>query len=53
VMIFLSVSTPFSLTFSESKGASNSSESTRYLWKLFRWWFLSRQQLSFRGLFLS
>jgi hypothetical protein len=37
--------------FSESTGAGSSSESTRHLWKVFRWWFLSRQQ-SFVDYFL-
>jgi len=50
---FQAAPTPFSLTFSESIRAGSSSESTRHLWKLFRWWFLSRQQLSFCWLFLS
>jgi hypothetical protein len=45
--------TPFSLTFSESTGAISSSESTRRLWKLFRWWFPSRQRHCFRWIFLS
>jgi len=42
-----------SLTFSELTGAASASESTRHLWKVFRWWFSSRQRLCFRGLFLS
>jgi len=48
-----SPSTQFSLTFSKSTGAASTSESTRHLWKVFRWWFLSRQRTSFRWLFLS
>jgi hypothetical protein len=43
----------FSLTFSESIQAARASEYTRHIWKVFRWWFLSRQQFSFRWLFLS
>jgi hypothetical protein len=42
VMIFQSAPTPFSLTFSESTWAASSFESTRHLWKVFRWWFSSR-----------
>jgi len=42
-----------SLTISESTGAVCGDESMSHLWKQFRWWFLSLQQLSFRWLFLS
>ena len=53
LMISESAPTPFSLTFSKSKGAASASESTSHLCKVFRWWFLSLQRLSFRWLFLS
>jgi hypothetical protein len=46
-MISKSAPTQFSFTFSESTGAASVDESTRHLWKWFRWWFLSRQRLSF------
>jgi len=39
--------------FSESTGAASASESTRHLWKVFRWWFPSQLRLRFRWLFLS
>jgi hypothetical protein len=52
-MISQSPPTQFSLTFSNSTGVVSTSESTRHLWKVFRWWFLSRQRTSFRWLFLS
>jgi len=42
-----------SLMIFESIGAVYAAESTRHLWKLFHWWFLSQQRLSFRWLFLS
>jgi hypothetical protein len=42
-----------SLTICESTGAVCGDESMPHLWKQFRWWFLSLQQLSFRWLFLS
>ena len=48
-----SAPTQFSLTFSRSTGAASMSISTRHLWKVFKWWFLSRQWTSFRWLFLS
>jgi len=53
LMISQSAPTQFSLTFSESTGAASTSESTRLLWKVFRWWFLSWQRTSFHWLFLS
>ena len=53
VDIFDSVATQFSLTTSESTVALCADESTRYLWKRFRWRFVSRKQLSFPWLFLS
>jgi len=53
LMISQSAPTQFSLTFSESTGAASTSESTPYLSKVFRWWFLSRQRLNFRWLFVS
>jgi hypothetical protein len=37
-----------SLTISESTGVVCDGESMPHLWKQFRWWFLSLQQLSFR-----
>ena len=43
----------FSLTVSKSSPAGSADESMRHLWKVFRWWFLSRQRLSFCWLFLS
>jgi hypothetical protein len=48
-----SAPTLFLLTISESTGAVRASESTCHLWKLFRSWFLSLQQLGFRWLFFS
>ena len=48
-----SASTQFSWTFSEWTGAASTFDSTPYLWKVFRWWFLSRQRLTFRWLFVS
>jgi len=53
LLISESAPTPFLLLFSKSKGAASASESTCHLWKLFRWWFLSLQRLSFRWLFVS
>jgi hypothetical protein len=43
----------FSLTVSKSTGVGRANESTRHIWKLFRWWFPSRHRLSFRWPFLS
>jgi hypothetical protein len=48
----LMVSTKFLLAISESIGTLCADESTRQLWKHCRWWFLSRQLLSFRWWFL-
>ena len=53
LMIFELVATQFSLTISESIGDVCANESKRQPWKQFHWWFLSRQQLSFRWRFLS
>jgi hypothetical protein len=55
VSMMISKLTPsqFSLTFSESTGAAGAHESMCHLWKVFRWWFLSRQRLSFCWLFIS
>jgi len=50
-MIFQSAPSLFSLTFSESTGAVSSSESTRHLLKVFRWWFPHRHRLHFRWCF--
>jgi len=52
-MISESAPTLFSLTKSESTGAMWADEFTCHLWRRFRWWFLSRQRLSFPWLFLS
>jgi hypothetical protein len=51
-MISQSAPTPFSLTFSESTGAASAFELSRHLWKVFLWWFLSRQRLSWCWLVL-
>jgi hypothetical protein len=51
-MISEATTTQFSLTISDSTGVVCSHESRRHMWKLFLWWFLSRQRLSFRWLFL-
>jgi len=45
VMISESTATLFSLTISESIGTMVADKSTRHLWKLFRWLFLSQQGL--------
>jgi hypothetical protein len=47
------VPTPFSFTFSKSIGVASASKSTRHLWNLVRWWFMTLQRLSFCWLFLS
>jgi hypothetical protein len=52
-MISQSPPIQFLLPFSESTGAATTSESMRLLWTVFRWWFLSRQRLTFRWLFVS
>ena len=48
-----SAATQFSLAISESTRTLCTDESTRKLWKQCRWWFLSRQLLSFRWWFPS
>jgi len=53
VMISESAAAQFLLTISESKGAVCSHESRRHLWKVFRWWFLSRHRLHFCWPYLS
>jgi hypothetical protein len=53
VMIYVFITTSFSLTISESTGVVCDDESKRHLWMFFRWWFLSRQWLNFCWLFLS
>jgi len=45
LMFLESAKTQFSLTISESLGAFYADESTRHLWKQFRWLFLSQQGL--------
>jgi hypothetical protein len=52
-MISESTANQFLFIISESGGAGRADESTRHLWKLFRWQFPNRQRLSFRWLFLS
>jgi hypothetical protein len=53
LMISESAPTLFLLNFSKSTGATSASEYTHHLCKVFRWWFLSRQRLSFHWLFLT
>jgi len=55
VSVITSQSAPtlFSFTFSESTRAGSYFETTRPLWKVFRWWFRSQQRCNFCWLFLS
>jgi hypothetical protein len=53
LIIFESAAPQFALTNSESTGVVAADKSTRHLRKRFRWWFSSRQWLSFRWLILS
>jgi hypothetical protein len=52
-MVSESATTHLSLEISESKGTLCPNESTHQTWKHCRWWFLSRQLLSFRWCFPS
>jgi hypothetical protein len=53
VMISESIAIQFSLNICEWTGVVSTEESIHQLWKKFRWWFMSRQRLSFPWLFLS
>jgi len=53
LMISESAATEFSVTISNSTRVVCAVKSTRYLWKLLHWWFLSLKRLSFHWLFLS